>query len=59
MTTQPLVAQDVPERGQQTVYVATAQGYLLCSRRDGYVRWHVDLGRLAHIPAARSRTDGA
>jgi PQQ-like domain len=46
VTTQPLVARNVPRNGDLTVYVGTASGFLYALAADGYVRWRVDLGRL-------------
>ena len=42
--TQPLVVQNVPARGQTTVYVANGAGRLIASAPNGYVRWQRSLG---------------
>jgi PQQ-like domain len=47
VTTQTLVASNVPSPGDVTAYVGTASGYVYAYAADGYVRWGVDLGRLA------------
>jgi hypothetical protein len=46
VTTQPLVARNVPRDGDLTVYVGTASGFVYALAANGYVRWRVDLGRL-------------
>jgi hypothetical protein len=48
VTTQPLVARNVPRSGDLTVYVGTAAGFVYALAADGYVRWRVDLGRLTN-----------
>jgi hypothetical protein len=45
-TVQPLVARNVPARGQITAYVATGDGRLLAYAPNGYVRWQRTLGTL-------------
>jgi outer membrane protein assembly factor BamB len=45
VTTQPLVARNVPRPGDATVYVGTADGYVYALAANGYVRWRADLGR--------------
>ncbi len=45
-TVQPLVARNVPARGQTTAYVATGDGHLLAYAPNGYVRWQRNLGTL-------------
>ena len=49
ITTQPLVARDLPRAGDVTVVVGTAEGFVYALAANGYVRWRVDLGRLAHV----------
>lgn len=46
ITTQPLVARNVPARGTVTVYVETSAGSVYALAANGYVRWRVDLGQL-------------
>jgi hypothetical protein len=48
VTTQALVARDVPRPGDSTAYVGTADGFLDAFSLNGYLRWQADLGRLAH-----------
>ena len=48
VTTQALVAADVPRPGESTSYVGTADGFVDAFSANGYLRWQVDLGRLAH-----------
>ena len=43
-TTQPLVVNGVPSRGQTTAYVATGAGRLVAYAPNGYVRWQRSLG---------------
>jgi PQQ-like domain len=57
VTTQPLVARNVPRKGDVTVYVGTASGLVYALAADGYVRWRVDLGRLT-LPACPQIPDG-
>jgi len=49
VSSQALVAQDVPGPGQKTVYVATTRGIVYALAENGYVRWRVDLGQLERI----------
>ncbi len=48
VTTQALVAANVPRPGESTSYVGTADGFVDAFSANGYLRWQVDLGRLAH-----------
>src|SRR4051794_19202156 len=48
ITTQPLVAPDVPRKGDRTIYVGSADGYVYAFAPDGHVRWKADLGHLNH-----------
>jgi hypothetical protein len=57
VTTQPLVARNVPRAGDVTVYVGTAAGYVYALAANGYVRWRVDLGRFV-LPACPQIPDG-
>ena len=60
VTTQPLVARNVPRDGDLTVYVGTASGFVYALAANGYVRWRVDLGRFTSTTRARrSRTASA
>lgn len=47
VTSQVLVARNVPERGASTLYVATSAGRISALAPNGYVRWDADLGQLA------------
>ena len=49
VSSQVLVAQDVPGPGQKTVYVATTRGLVYALAENGYVRWRVDLGQLERV----------
>jgi hypothetical protein len=49
VSSQALVAQDVPAAGQKTVYVATTRGMVYALAENGYVRWRVDLGQLERV----------
>ena len=49
VSSQALVAQDVPAAGQKTVYVATTRGIVYALAENGYVRWRVDLGQLERV----------
>src|SRR5262249_59663131 len=57
VTTQPLVARNVPREGDVTIYVGTASGLVYALAGNGYVRWRVDLGRLT-LPACPQIPDG-
>jgi outer membrane protein assembly factor BamB len=57
VTSQPLVARNVPRRGDTTVYVATSAGFVYALAANGYVRWRVDLGRFV-LPACPQIPDG-
>ena len=57
MTSQPLVARNVPRKGDTTVYVATSAGFVYALAANGYVRWRVDLGRFV-LPACPQIPDG-
>ena len=46
VTTQPLVARNVPAAGQQTAYVGTNAGRVIAYAPNGYVRWQRTLGAL-------------
>jgi hypothetical protein len=49
VSSQVLVAQDVPGPGQRSVYVATTRGIVYALAENGYVRWRVDLGQLERV----------
>ena len=49
VSSQVLVAQDVPGPGQRSVYVATTRGLVYALAENGYVRWRVDLGQLERV----------
>jgi hypothetical protein len=49
VSSQALVAQDVPGPGLKTVYVATTRGLVYALTENGYVRWRVDLGQLERV----------
>jgi putative pyrroloquinoline-quinone binding quinoprotein len=49
VSSQALVAQDVPGPGLKTVYVATSKGLLYALAENGYVRWRVELGQLERV----------
>ena len=49
VSSQVLVAQDVPGLGQRSVYVATTRGIVYALAENGYVRWRVDLGQLERV----------
>ena len=57
VTSQPLVARNVPRTGDTTVYVATSAGFVYALAANGYVRWRVDLGRFV-LPACPQVPDG-
>ena len=44
VTTQPLVAHNVPSAGQSTIYVGVSSGRFEALAPNGYVRWSIDLG---------------
>jgi PQQ-like domain len=46
VSSQVLVAQDVPSPGRRTIYVATTKGVVYALADNGYVRWRVELGQL-------------
>jgi hypothetical protein len=49
VSSQALVAQDVPAPGRRTVYVATSKGVVYALAENGYIRWRVELGQLDRI----------
>ena len=49
VSSQALVAQDVPVPGRRTVYVATSKGIVYALAENGYIRWRVELGQLDRI----------
>lgn len=49
ISSQALVAQDVPAPGQRTLYVATSKGVVYALTENGYIRWRVELGQLDRI----------
>ena len=49
ISSQALVAQDVPAPGLRTVYVATSTGVVYALGENGYIRWRVELGQLDRI----------
>jgi len=49
ITSQALVAQDVPSPGSRTVYVATTKGVVYALAENGYIRWRVELGQLERV----------
>jgi hypothetical protein len=51
ISSQALVAQDVPAPGLRTVYVATTKGFVYALAENGYIRWRVELGQLERICA--------
>jgi len=51
ITSQALVAQDIPSPGLRTVYVATTKGVVYALAENGYIRWRVELGQLERICA--------
>ncbi len=48
VTTQPLVARNVPRAGDLTVYVGSADGTVYAFAPNGYLRWRRELGHLVH-----------
>ena len=49
ISSQALVAQDVPAPGRRTVYFATSKGVVYALSENGYVRWRVELGQLDRV----------
>jgi PQQ-like domain len=49
VSSQALVAQDVPAPGRRTVYFATSKGVVYALAENGYVRWRVELGQLERV----------
>ena len=49
ISSQALVAQDMPVPGSRTVYVATSKGVVYALAENGYVRWRVELGQLNRV----------
>jgi PQQ-like domain len=49
VSSQALVAQDVPAPGRRTVYVATSKGTVYALAENGYIRWRVELGQLDRV----------
>jgi len=49
ISSQALVAQDVPVPGTRTVYFATSKGVVYALSENGYVRWRVELGQLDRV----------
>ena len=49
ISSQALVAENVPAPGQRTVYVATSKGVVYALGENGYIRWRVELGQLDRI----------
>ena len=49
ISSQALVAENVPAAGQRTVYVATSKGVVYALGENGYIRWRVELGQLDRI----------
>jgi hypothetical protein len=49
VSSQALVAQDVPTPGRRTVYVATSKGTVYALAENGYIRWRVELGQLDRV----------
>jgi hypothetical protein len=49
VSSQALVAQDVPAPGRRTVYVTTNKGVVYALAENGYIRWRVELGQLDRI----------
>ena len=49
ISSQALVAENVPAAGQRTVYVATSRGVVYALGENGYIRWRVELGQLDRI----------
>ncbi len=49
ISSQALVAENVPAPGRRTVYVATSKGVVYALAENGYVRWRVETGQLERI----------
>ena len=49
ISSQALVAQDMPVPGRRTVYFATSKGVVYALAENGYVRWRVELGQLDRV----------
>jgi hypothetical protein len=49
ISSQALVAENVPAPGQRTVYVATSKGVVYALGENGYIRWRVELGQLDRL----------
>ena len=49
ISSQALVAENVPAAGQRTVYVATSRGVVYALGENGYIRWRVELPQLDRI----------
>ncbi len=49
ISSQALVAEDMPGPGRRTVYVATSKGVVYALGENGYIRWRVELGQLERI----------
>ena len=46
ISSQALVAENMPSPGRRTVYVATSKGVVYALAENGYIRWRVELGQL-------------
>jgi hypothetical protein len=51
ISSQVLVAENVPSPGARTVYVATTKGVVYALAENGYIRWRVELGQLERFCA--------
>ena len=49
ISSQALVAENVPAAGQRTLYVGTSKGVVYALGENGYIRWRVELGQLDRI----------
>src|SRR5207253_1995316 len=49
ISSQALVAEDVPVAGRRTVYVATNKGLVYALAENGYVLWRVELGQVERL----------
>jgi hypothetical protein len=49
ISSQALVAQDVPTPGRRTVYFATSKGIVYALAENGYVLWRAELGQLERV----------